>query len=321
MLPLKIKFINIPLRRINNQDKTFRIRFDLKLKPLVQSIKQYGLLSPLILRKNKLNTYSIASGFRRYEAAKKNGYKMLNAYILDKGMADQEIFNLILLEFISHTQPNVIEKSIIIKKLNQYYDQDYIISHYFPLLNLSSSRQVYKRIEPLHKLNKDICKAIIDGQLHQNLGLVLSQYRVKDQKYIFQFLSQLNLSISNQFNVVEIITDLSKKEDVTVLEVIDKEDIQAILKENKLNQRQKTELIISYLKEKRAPLLTKAIKGFNRIKKQLHLPPEISFTHPPFFEGPNYKISFQFKNYLELQTRLKTLDKIRYSKEIKQIIP
>ncbi|MFH0926262.1 MAG: ParB N-terminal domain-containing protein [bacterium] len=316
-----LKLVTIPISEIDESDKRFRIRADIELKTMISSIKKIGLISPLILiQKKSTRLYTIISGFRRYHALKKNKINLLKAYIIINDWNEKDLFNLVLSEFLSHNQPNVIEKSIIIKKLEDFYNQNTIVNKYFPLLNLSLSQHIYERTLPLSRLSKKICKAIIQGQIHQDIGLILARLDVAERKLLFNFLVQLNFSVSNQFKLVEILMELSKRDDCKISEIILDEKVNKILADSNVDQKKRSERILNFLKERRHPLLTKAVHKFEENRRQIHLPPEISFTPPPFFEGPNYRINFQFKNLIELQKRLKELEKISMTEALKKIL-
>lgn len=63
------KIEDIPLRRIDDfPNHPFQVRMDEDMQQLVESIKERGLITPIILRKKGEDQYEIVSGHRRKKA-------------------------------------------------------------------------------------------------------------------------------------------------------------------------------------------------------------------------------------------------------------
>ena len=99
----------IPVSRIRVRR---RVRKDLgNLTPLMQSLKRYGQLNPLILNRK----YELIAGHRRLECAKKLGWKSLKA-VVTTGVTKQEMLEIELEE-------NVQRKDLTSDELSQGYFQ------------------------------------------------------------------------------------------------------------------------------------------------------------------------------------------------------
>ena len=55
-----------------------------KIEALAESIKEHGLIQPIVVMKNKHGLYSIVAGERRWRAAKKAGMKNVPVLILER---------------------------------------------------------------------------------------------------------------------------------------------------------------------------------------------------------------------------------------------
>ena len=78
------------------------------LEELAESINQYGLLQPVIVRK-VLNGYEIIAGERRWRAAKKNGAKTIPAIVRE--YSDIETTEIALIENLQRENLNAIEEA------------------------------------------------------------------------------------------------------------------------------------------------------------------------------------------------------------------
>ena len=62
-------------RKSGSENHPFRVEMDSQMKDLQDSIKKYGIITPVIVRPRKEGYYEIISGHRRIFAAEKLGYR------------------------------------------------------------------------------------------------------------------------------------------------------------------------------------------------------------------------------------------------------
>ena len=84
------------------------------LMELADSIKQFGLLQPILVQ-NKDTHYEIIAGERRWRAAKLAGLKEIPVII--KNLTDQELVEISLIENIQREDLNPIEEAQAYKRL------------------------------------------------------------------------------------------------------------------------------------------------------------------------------------------------------------
>ena len=105
----------ISLNLIKNNDDQPRKSFDdEKIAELAQSIKEHGIIQPIILNK-KDDHYIIIAGERRWRAAKLVGLKEVPAVVMD--LTDKNILEISLIENIQRQDLNPIEEALAYKKL------------------------------------------------------------------------------------------------------------------------------------------------------------------------------------------------------------
>lgn len=76
------KIVDIPLDRIDEfPEHPFQVRMDEDMQQLVESIKERGLITPIILRKKEDNRYEIVSGHRRRKACEIAGFDTIKAEV------------------------------------------------------------------------------------------------------------------------------------------------------------------------------------------------------------------------------------------------
>ena len=84
------------------------------LEDLIGSIRQKGLLQPIIVRcKKEEMYYEIVAGHRRYESCKKLGWRKIICHIVE--LDDREAFEVSLIENIQRKNLNVVEEALALK--------------------------------------------------------------------------------------------------------------------------------------------------------------------------------------------------------------
>jgi ParB family chromosome partitioning protein len=106
----------IPLNSIEANPFQPRTTFDEEsLDELVVSIKEFGIIQPLTVRKIEDNKYQLISGERRLRAAVKAGLKKVPAYV--RKAEDENMLELALVENIQREDLDAIEVAISYQRL------------------------------------------------------------------------------------------------------------------------------------------------------------------------------------------------------------
>ena len=128
------------------------------LLELSESIKQYGLLQPILVQDRK-DYYEIIAGERRWRAAKLAGLKQVPVII--KILTDQEIVEISLIENIQRENLNPIEEAQAYKRLlNEFHlKQDEVAER------VSKSRTAVTNSMRLLKLSDDVQRMVIDEMI------------------------------------------------------------------------------------------------------------------------------------------------------------
>ena len=85
--------VKIKISQIDDfKDHPFLVNDDDELKQLANSIKENGLLNPIIVRPKKNERYELISGHRRKLASQLNGMKEIDAFIKELNDDEATIF-------------------------------------------------------------------------------------------------------------------------------------------------------------------------------------------------------------------------------------
>ncbi|MDD3617266.1 MAG: ParB/RepB/Spo0J family partition protein [Lachnospiraceae bacterium] len=153
------------------------------LLELSESIKQYGVLQPLLVQKRD-DYYEIIAGERRWRAAKLAGIKEVPVIV--KEFTEQEILEISLIENIQRENLNAIEEAQAFKRLLEEFHlkQDEVAER------VSKSRTAVTNSMRLLKLDEKVQQMVIDemistGHARALLGIENSETQVEVAAMIF----------------------------------------------------------------------------------------------------------------------------------------
>lgn len=147
------------------------------LQELADSIKQYGIIQPLILQK-KDKFYIIIAGERRWRAARLAGLKQVPAIIKD--YTPQESMEIALIENIQRQDLNPIEEAMAYQNLiNEFkLKQDEVAER------VSKSRVAVTNSMRLLKLDNKVQQMLIDGMISTGHARTLLSLEDPNKQYM-----------------------------------------------------------------------------------------------------------------------------------------
>lgn len=147
------------------------------LQELAESIKQYGVIQPLILQKRG-KYYEIIAGERRWRAARIAGLKEVPAIIKD--YTPREIVEIALIENIQREDLNPIEEAQTYERLIEEFHlkQDELAER------VSKSRAAVTNSMRLLKLDKRVQQMLIDEMLSSGHARTILPIEDKEKQYV-----------------------------------------------------------------------------------------------------------------------------------------
>lgn len=191
--PLKEGVLEVEIGLIDRNDKQPRKNFDEKaLKELAQSIKEHGIIQPLILNKSG-DRYVIVAGERRFRAARLAGLKKVPAIV--KEYTKQEVSEVSIIENLQREDLNPIESARAISDLiNNYNLTQEVVAD-----RIGKSRPAVANTLRLLTLPEQIIHHIEDGRL--SAGHARTLLAVDDKKKQMEL---ANLCLSKKLSVREL---------------------------------------------------------------------------------------------------------------------
>lgn len=147
------------------------------LLELAESIKQFGVLQPLLVQDRK-DYYEIIAGERRWRAAKIAGLNEVPVII--KKLTEQEMVEISLIENIQRENLNPIEEALAYKRLLNEFNlkQDEVAER------VSKSRTAVTNSMRLLKLNEKVQQMVIDDMLTTGHARALLGIEDQEKQYV-----------------------------------------------------------------------------------------------------------------------------------------
>ena len=168
-----------------------------KLEDLKASIKEKGVLQPILVRKSE-NGYEIVAGERRLRAAKAVGLEQVPVII--KNVTDREAFVLALVENIQREELNAIEEALGFKRLMEEFQftQEAVAEA------IGKDRSTITNLLRLLRLPEEIQKQVADAKLSMgHARALLSLEDVAIQKKMAKVIIDKGLSVRQVEDLVK----------------------------------------------------------------------------------------------------------------------
>ena len=263
----------IAIEKIEANPNQPRREFDEQaLQELASSIKEFGVIQPITLRKTESDRYQIIAGERRFRASQLAGKRTIPAYILEAN--DENTMEMALIENIQREDLNAIEIALAYQQLVEQH-------------NLSQE-QLSKRVG---KGRATIANFLRLLKLPAAIQVALKEHRI-DMGH-----ARALLALDSPAEEIKLFNEIVEK-NYSVRQV---EEIVRDLK-NEKEEKKSSEDGRSNVKEQNAV--------YHQLKKQLthFFQTPVQLTCTPKGNG---KISIKFKNEQELERIIAIFDKLK----------
>ena len=215
-----------------------------KIEALAESIKEHGIIQPLIVNKEN-GIYYIIAGERRWRAAKVAGIKKIP--VIEKSATSKEIMELAIIENVQREDLNPVEEAEAYERLMKEYEmtQEQVSSM------VGKSRSAVANTLRLLNLSKKIRKSLISGEISAGQARpILAIEKAADQDKVAEYIILKDLSARQAEEYVKKYISKQKKteenveeEEENLLESINKQEIKYV--QDKLRNSLGTKVLLN----------------------------------------------------------------------------
>jgi ParB family chromosome partitioning protein len=180
----------VPVDSIQRNPRQPREKFDTdELEKLADSIREHGVIQPLIVSPEKNGIYTLIAGERRLQAARRAELKTVPVVI--RHATDQQLLELALIENIQRADLNAIEEA----EAYQNLAKEFKMSHETIAARVGKSRSAITNTMLLLESPPAVKQALVDGKITEGHARAMRTLPVKAQEEMLRQIVQLDLSV------------------------------------------------------------------------------------------------------------------------------
>jgi ParB family chromosome partitioning protein len=182
---------HVPVDLIQRNPRQPREKFDLEeLENLAASIREHGVIQPLIVSPGQNGIYILIAGERRLQASRKAGLKTVPVVI--RHATDQQLLELALIENVQRADLNPLEEA----EAYQHLAKEFRMSHETIAARVGKSRVAVTNTMRLLDASAAVKQALVDGRITEgHARALLALGTAKAQEALLNQIINLDLSV------------------------------------------------------------------------------------------------------------------------------
>jgi len=167
-----------------------REKFDItELDNLADSIREHGVIQPLIVAPGKNGVYMLIAGERRLQASRKAGLKTVPVVI--RHATDQQLLELAIIENVQRADLNAIEEA----EAYQHMAKEFKMSHETIAQRVGKSRVAVTNTMRLLDACAAVKQALVDRQITEGHARAMLSLSAKAQEELLKKVIALDFSV------------------------------------------------------------------------------------------------------------------------------
>ncbi len=309
--------VHVPLERIDLRDTTYQIRTQPCTEALVASIEACGLINPPLLRKQG-ERFSIISGFRRVAACRRCGFHRVQARLVSPDLDEADCIHMAVADNAFQGTLNPVEISRVVRLFSRCHPDPGQIGKASTRAGVPLHGAMVEKFMKVSRLPDPVQESLARGALTLSVAETLADLGPEAAQALNRLFTRLKLGFQLQREMIRLTTEIARREDLDLMEVLQAPDLARILEKENGDRVQKTRQIRWYLKKRRFPHLTEREAAFKKCLKALKLGPGVSVSPPADFEGRTFSLTLRFDSPDALSHGKAALDRILTDPDFKR---
>ena len=294
-------FKTISCQFIDHPDDFIRSLHERPDSLLVDRLQLFGQTVPLLVWQQAEKQYQIIAGYSSFTAITSLGIEKAACQVLPRSTPPLQLYSLQILHGLADPQASPILQAYLLQQARQKLTD----KETFSLLSLMGHKpQLYKldELTDLLRLSPLAIAALHQGILSLKTGKLFKFLSHEDQGLLVRLISTYQLGGSKQQKLVEMVTELSLRENMPV-QVLIREWLPADQAFVEKNAPQRLQGLLQTLYEMYWPEKSAMEKSFQQLVQGLQVPDGMTIKPSPFFEDDSVEMCLRFANIEALKEK------------------
>lgn len=288
---------------LNLADDSYRITFSPELEGLKRSIRAVGIIQPINVRHTPEGTYQIVTGYKRVLVMQELARQAVPALVHQPAdLSPTQAFLWNLHDNAVNRELNLIEKSVALTKLSQFYSvsEQELVRQFLPLLNLDPSYKVLHQLISLAQLTQPLRSYVVASDLALSSASRISEFSPSTQQAMLPVLTQIRPSAAKLNELLTLIREIAARDGLSVEEVLQRYQFMQVVADREKTPAEKVRALQEALRGIKLPQLTERRNQMARLIQGLDLPDHAKIVHDPYFEDERIKLECHFSRPEEI---------------------
>ncbi len=287
-----MNFDRICLSDIDWEDRCFEICNFGDNARLHASLERLGTIDPPWVWE-KGGKYSIIDGFKRLTWAREKGIREASCLIFAGTASQRAIWERRIEKKLFEGELNPAEKARTAAILLELYNGEEAPGAFLAALGIGSRKGLLEKWARLSRWPA-ILEILGSGEISDRAAVELSGWDYESAIIISDILKLLRCSASIQVEIIERVEEISIREDMPRLDLLNDSNFREIVSDRNKNSRVKTQSLRDLLSRMRYPRLIERERKFMLDVQSLRLPQSVRIVPPQAFEGNGWKMELHF---------------------------
>lgn len=309
----------ISIQDIDTNNYTFQITNGKDVDEVCDSIKEFGLINPPIIKKEN-NKYIIVSGFKRIISCIMLGYDSVNCLIIESDNM-YLCHKIAILDNSNHRKMTFLEIVKCIVNIKKYHVDNKSLSYELSkLLHIENGEELISKFLKIIDLPKDIHALIDKGYISFSIADELSAYDEKEVLMIGNIFEKLKLPSNFQKDIFNLIIEIKSKEKKRFHDIL--EEVFNFITKNadiKNNTNKIYKILKNYLYERRFPEITLYKKNIEKKIELIALEKKFKLNNLTLGDGDFFQLQLNFDSLYEFNELAENIQKLRLNVKFNEL--
>ncbi len=274
---------------------------------LVESIREIGILSPPVIKKNDSGLLIPVTGRRRIHAALEAKILKIEVLVADPALTEKQLVNLLFWDNFFRLRNNLVSISVMVARLLQVFEPVEVANRYLPWLGIPPRGPRLERLKLIAGLEERFLKALWSGRILEKTALILAANSFDERVNMLSFIEKYGWNANKSDEILQSVYDLSRLSGSEPAKIIQ----DAVDRVENANGGTETasrgEQIRSLIRQWKYSGLAESSASFELWLKNLGLPENVRVKPAQSFENESMIIEIRSPSRMETEKMMKKL--------------